>query len=439
MNATPKKKTAMTVSIRRYVLTGFLVVLLLGGGLGGWAALAHISSAVVAGGLVVVESNVKRVQHREGGIVGEILVANGDRVKAGDLLVRLDDTLVKANLGVVMKDLSERKARRARLEAERDGAESITFPDDLLAEMKDDAEIRRAVEGQKTLFQARRTTLKGQDDQLRERIVQLKEQIEGLEAQKVAKADESKLIEEELAGLDELYKKGHVPVTRIIALRRDAARLKGEAGALVSQIAVNKGKIAETELQILQTRRDFQENLLRELQEVQPEIASLEEKRIAAEDQLRRIDIRAPISGLVHELAIHTVGGVIQGGETLLSIVPQSDALVIEAKLSPNDIDQVAAGQSAVVTFSAFNRRTTPQLNAEVLTVSPDLSRDEKSGVAYFTARLKLKDGETARLGDKQLLPGMPAEVFIATGDRTVISYLIKPLADQVRRTFREQ
>ncbi len=435
---TTGKTTAMTKAIRRYLLVGALVIVLLAGGLGGWAALARISSAVVASGVVVVESTIKQVQHREGGIVGEILVKNGDRVKAGDLLVRLDDTLVKANLGIVSQDLYERKARRARLEAERDGADEITFPKDVLAHTNN-AEIARAVEGQKTLFAARRTTLKGQVDQLRERIVQLREQVQGLEAQKDSKAAESKLIEEELGGLDELFKKGHVPITRIIALKRDATRLKGEAGALVSQIAVNKGKMSETELQILQLRRDFQEKLLRELEDVQSEIASLEEKRIAAEDQLRRIDIRAPISGLVHELAVHTVGGVIQGGQTLLHLVPEGDTLVIEARLSPNDIDQVEPGQSAVVTFPAFNRRTTPQLNAEVVTVSPDLSRDEKTGAAYFTARLKLKDGEAARLGDKNLLPGMPAEVFIATGDRTVISYLVKPLADQVRRTFREQ
>ncbi len=428
----------MAASIRRYLVFGMLVLVLLIGGIGGWAVMARVSSAVVASGLVVVESSTKRVQHREGGIVGEILVANGDRVKAGDLLIRLDETLVRANLGIVMQELSERKARRARLEAERDEVTEITFPPELLARANN-SEVQRVLDGQKTLFAARLTTQRGQVEQLRQRIEQLNEQIDGLEAQKVAKNDESRLIEEELVGLQELHKKGHVPITRIIALQRDAARLKGESGALTSQIAVNKGRISETELQILQIKRDFQESLLRELQEVQLQIASLEERRIAAEDQLRRIEIRAPISGLVHELAVHTVGGVIQGGETVLQLVPETDALIIEARLSPTDIDQIEDGQPAVITFSAFNQRTTPQLNATVMTVSPDLSHDQKTGVSYFTARLRLNEGEEKRLGDKRLVPGMPAEVFIRTGERTVISYLVKPLSDQLRRTFREQ
>ena len=433
-----KKNAPVSRTITRYLVAGFLTVLLLAGGLGGWAAFARISSAVVASGLVVVESNLKRVQHREGGIVGEIRVKNGDRIKAGDLLIRLDETLVRANLEIIIAQLGEFEARQARLVAERDGNDKIEFPESLVNDVKD-PDVIKAVAGERTLFAARKITVGGQISQLKERVEQLNQQIEGLKAQRVSKALEIELINKELVGLEELHKKGHVPITRINALKRDGARLAGEEGAFVSQIAVTKGQISENQLKILQVESDFRETVLKELQEVQAKIAELRERRVAAIDQLNRVDIRAPISGFIHELTVHTVGGVIQPAETVLQVVPEGDALVVEARVSPTDIDQLSLGQPAMINFSAFNQRTTPQLHGSLKRISPDLSRDEATGAYYYTVRLKVDDGEMERLEGLVLLPGMPAEVFITTGNRRVISYLVKPLTDQLRRTFREQ
>lgn len=432
------RPSPLSKSIRRYLIVGFLTVALLVGGIGGWASFSQISSAIVASGLVVVESNTKRVQHREGGIVGAIHVKNGDRVKAGELLIRLDETLVRANLEIITSQLFEFEARLARLEAERDRLESVTFPE-FLTKGVTDPDVIKAVTGENTLFAARQKTLTGEIDQLRERAEQHREQIVGLKAQRESKAREIKLIKEELVGLLRLQKKGLVSNTRITALNRDVARLVGEEGSLVSQEAVTKGQISEIELKILQVERDFLEIVLKELQEVQAKIAELRERRIAATDQLNRIEIRAPIPGYVHELTVHTVGGVIQAGETVLQIVPEGDALVIEARVSPTDIDQLRTGQRAQINFSAFNQRTTPQLKGTVKRISPDLSQDQQTGAYYFTMRLELNEGEVDRLGGLELVPGMPAEVFVTTGDRTVISYLVKPLSDQLRRTFREQ
>ncbi|MCW2308216.1 HlyD family type I secretion periplasmic adaptor subunit [Rhodobium gokarnense] len=434
--AKPEKPVSQTIG--RYLVAGFVAVALLAGGIGGWAAFAHISSAVVASGMVVVEGSAKEVQHREGGIVGEIRVKNGDRVKAGDLLVRLDETLLRANLEIIAAQLVDYEARMARLEAERDQRDSIDFPDHLLgAGVKPDAV--KAVEGETTFFIARKSAVEGQLAQNREKIVQLNDQIVGLEAQRRSKREEIELIEKELEGLEELHKKGHVPVTRINALKRDAARLVGEERAFGSQIAVTKGQISETQLKLLQVERDFRESVLKELQDVQAKVAELRERRVAAQDQLNRSDIRAPVSGIVHELKVHTVGGVIQPGETFVKIIPIADSLVVDARISPVDIDQLQAGQPARVTFSAFNQRTTPQLSGKVKTISPDLSFDQATNTSYYTVRLDIADDELARLGELVLVPGMPAEVFITTGDRRVISYLVKPLADQFRRTFREQ
>lgn len=432
------KPSPLGRSIKRYLFAGFVVVALLVGGIGGWAALANIASAVVASGVVVVESNSKRVQHREGGIVGQIHVKSGDRVRAGQLLIRLDETLVRANLEIVTAQLSELEARLARLEAERDGLDHVKFPRHLTDDVTD-PDVVKSVAGERVLFEARRTSMAGEIDQLRERAKQHREQIDGLKAQRASKEGEIRLIKQELEGLLILQKKGLVSNTRITALNRDVARLQGEEGALVSQIAVTRGQISEIELKIIQVERDFREEMLKELQQVQAKIAELRERRIAATDQLNRVDIRAPIDGFVHELTVHTVGGVIQGGEVIMSIVPEGDALVVEARVSPTDIDQLRVGQPADITFSAFNQRTTPQLHGAVHRISPDLSTDEKTGTFYFTIRLRLNKGERNRLGALELLPGMPAEVFITTGDRTVISYLVKPLTDQLRRTFREQ
>lgn len=429
--------------MRRYIVVGIASVGILVVGLGGWAAVANISGAVVAPGQVQVKGNSKRIQHREGGIIGKIEVKDGDRVNAGDLLIQLDDTLVRTNLAVIEKQLVEFTARETRLIAERDDLSDVTFPEWLSQlganDSADGRNALNAMRGEERLFVTRREMLTGQVAQLKERIQQFELQSEGLVSQRDAKDEEIQIIDAELESLQDLLDRGLVSKPRVLELQRNTTRLRGEHGALISEIAVAKGRISETRLTIIQTAQDRQEEVLSQLREVQAEIVRLTEQRIAARDQLRRIDIRAPQNGIVHELAFHTIGGVIQPGETILNVVPDGFDLIVEARVTPTDRDQTAAGQAAVVTFSAFSQRTTPQMHGTVETISADLTVDEATGASYFSAQIALNEGEKERLGDLELVPGMPAETFIQTQKRTVLSFLLKPLSDNLRRAFREE
>ena len=423
-------------SLRRHLLAGLTTLLVLGGGMAGWAATTEIASAVVAPGLVVVDSHVKKVQHPTGGVVGEIRVREGDRVKAGDVVVRLDETVTRANLAVITKGLDELGARRGRLEAERDGLERVKVRPELVARA-DEPEIKDLVNGEERLFQLRREARAGLKGQLKQRVEQLREQIGGQELQARAKGDEIRLIQEELKGVESLYAKNLVPLNRVTALKREETRLKGEQGQLISGVAQAKGKISETELQILQIDQDLRSEVAKELREIGAKSSELAEKRIAAEDQLRRIDIRSPLDGVVHQLAVHTVGGVISPADALMLIVPQADDMAIEVRVAPQDIDQIRIGQDAVLRLSAFNQRTTPEITGRVSRVAADLIQDQKTGVSYYTARVATSPEELARLDGLTLVPGMPVEAFIQTGERTALSYLAKPLSDQMSRAFK--
>jgi HlyD family secretion protein len=423
-------------SIQRHLVCGITIVALLAGGVGGLAATTELAGAVIASGLVVVDSNVKKVQHPTGGVVGELRVRDGDRVKAGDVVVRLDETITQANLAILVKSLTELGARQGRLEAERDGAKTVAFHAELVTR-KADPEVARVIAGEEGLFVTRRKAREGQKAQLKERIGQLKEQINGLGDQIKAKKREIELISQELEGVRDLWRKNLVQIQRVTALERDAARLEGERGALISTIAQTRSKITETELQILQIDQDLQTEVGKELAEIRGKAAELIERKVAAEDQLKRIDIRAPQDGIVHQSTVHTIGGVITAGEAIMVIVPQTDELTVESKLNPQDIDQVRIGQQAVLRFSAFNQRTTPELNAEVSRVSGDLTTDQRTGASYYTVRIALSEAEIARLGGLRLIPGMPVEAFIQTGERTVLSYLTKPFTDQASRAFK--
>jgi HlyD family secretion protein len=407
-------------------------------GLGGWAATTEFAGAVIASGQVVVNSNVKKVQHPTGGVVGELRVRDGDRVKAGDILARLDDTQTRANLAIIVKALDELAARQAREEAERDDADKVAFPADLLARM-DNPDVNKAVTGELKQFETRRAAREGRRAQLKERIAQLKEEIGGYEAQIRSKDNQITWIIKELEGVQELWKKNLVPYTRVTALERDKERLEGERGQLVATIAQTKGKITETELQILQIDQDMRTEVSKDLADIRGKTAELVEKKVAAEDQLKRVDIRSPLDGIVHQLSVHTVGGVIGPAEVIMLIVPEADALEVEARIQPQDIDQVRVGQQAVLRFSAFSQGTTPELNGEVIRLSADVSEDQKTGVRYYTLRIAVSQVEIDRLGGLKLLPGMPVESFIQTSPRTVISYLAKPLQDQLSRAFRER
>jgi HlyD family secretion protein len=425
-------------SIHRHQIVGLLVVGLLAGGVGSWAATTDISGAVVAPGVLVVDSYVKKVQHPSGGIVGEILARDGDRVKAGDVVLRLDDTVTRANLAIITKGLTELAARKARLEAERDGAEAITVPDEF--ELRsDDEQVAHVIAGEQRLFDLRKAARVGQKAQLRQRIEQLKQEIEGLTVQADAKSREVELIQRELEGTRELWTKNLVPISKLTMLERESTRIEGEKGSLISTIARAKAQIAETELKIIQIDQDLASEVAKELRETEAKIGEFVERKIAAGDELKRIEIRAPQAGIVHQSIAHTVGGVISAGEAIMLIVPDTDQLTVEAKVAPKDIDQLRLGQAAMLRFSAFNVRTTPEITGTVSEISADISTDERTGQSYYTIRVAISAEEISRLGDKALMPGMPVEVFVKTGDRRVLSYLVKPLSDQIKRTFREQ
>jgi HlyD family secretion protein len=425
-------------SMRRHLVAAIVVVLVLVIGVGGWAATAVISGAVVASGSIVVDSNVKKVQHLTGGIVGELRVRDGDRVRAGDIVVRLDETVTRANLAIVTKGLDELTARKARLESERDGSDTVIFPAQLLAGAGD-PDRAAAMDSERKLFNLRRTARNGQKAQLRERIAQLHEEITGLIAQQDSKAKEIALLERELAGVRELWKQNLVQLTRLTALERESARLDGERGQLIAAAAQAKGKIAETTLQILQIDQDIASDVAKELREVDGKIGEFIERKVTAEDQLKRTDIRAPQDGTVFQLAVHTIGGVITAGDPIMLIVPDADNLSVEVKVNPQDIDQLQLNQKAILRFTAFNVRTTPEIEGTVTRISADTSTDQRTGQSYYTVRIAMAADQVERLGDVKLLPGMPVEAFVQTGDRTMFSYLMKPLHDQFVRAFREK
>jgi len=425
-------------SIRRHLIVGLAVVVLLAGGLGGWASTAQISGALIAPGSVVVESNVKKVQHPTGGVIGELRARDGDVVKAGDVVVRLDDTVTKASLAIVTKNLDGLLARGARLEAEQRGLDKIVFPKTLLDRV-DYPDVKAVMASESKLFEVRVNGRAGQKSQLRERVTQLNEEIAGLTAQEKAKDQEIALVEKELVGVRDLYDKHLVQLTRLTTLERDMARLSGERAQYIASRAQAKGKITETELQIIQIDKDMISDVSKDLRETNDKIGEFVEREITAEDQLRRVDIRAPQDGMVLQSTVHTVGGVITAGDAIMLIVPQADDLQVEAKVNPQDIDKLQVGQKTLLRLSAFNQRTTPELNGIVTRLSPDVTSDQRSGQSYYTIRISMPPEEVARLGDVKLIPGMPVEAFVQTGDRTLISYLIKPLSDQLMRAFREK
>jgi len=425
-------------SIQRHLVAGIVVVVILVGGVGGWAGTTDLSGAVIAQGSIVVDTNVKKVQHPTGGVVGRVNVHDGDHVKIGDIIVQLDDTVTRANLAIVTKGLDEFGARKARLIAERDGADIISFPVDILARENEPA-VANALANERKLFELRRTARTGQKAQLQQRIAQLGEEIRGLSAQQEAKSREINLIQKELEGVRELWNKNLVPITRMTALERDSARIEGERAQLIASVAQAKGKIVETELQVIQIDQDLSSEVAKDMREVDGKMGEFIERKVTAEDQLKRIDIRAPQDGTVLQSTVHTVGGVITAGDSMMLIVPDADNLTVEAKVNPQDVDQLQLGQSAMLRFSAFNQRTTPEIHGTVTRISADTTADQRTGQSYYTVRVAMPNEEVLRLGEVKLIPGMPVEAFVQTGDRTVWSYLVKPIRDQLMRAFREK
>jgi HlyD family secretion protein len=413
-----------------------VTIAILFGTVGVWAVTAPLSGAVIASGKIVVESNVRRVQHPSGGVVAEIRVKDGDRVKAGDILVRLDETHAKASLALIEIELRRFQARKARLEAERDGLGRMEVPAELRSR-SGDAMIEQAIAGEIRMFESRRAAADVQRSQLRERIAQSYEEIKGLAAQIEARREQAGIIEQELAGVQKLYDQNLVALARLTALQREASRLVGERGSLISDTARVRGRIAEINLQLIQIDEDLRREVSTELRDVDGKIADLSERRTAAVDQLSRIDMRAPQDGLVHQQTVHTIGGVIGPAEQIMLIVPETDGLVVEARVEPAMIDRLRIGQNVVLRFPAFDSASTPDLHGQLSHVSADATTDQQTGASYFTVRATLGREQIARLEGKNLVPGMPVEAFIQTGARTALAYLIKPIEDQLARSFR--
>ena len=433
----PSPAPARQPSTRGLVGAAYATLFLLVVCLGGMAATISLSGAVVTSGRLVVASYPKPIQHLKGGTVAELLVANGDTVKANQLLIRLDETQTRANLGIVEKRLKELRTRAVRLLAEEGGQEALAFPEDLIAVSATDPDMAKLIDGEKRLFDARRLSQSRRKDQLGERIAQLGQQIEGLNAQIEGKRKEAALVEKETSGVGQLVGQQLLSITRLHDLQSQSARLEGELGGLISSVAEAKGKITETELQRLQIDDDVKSQSASDLREVQGQIAEYEERAIAARDDLAHIDIRAPQDGIIQDLAVHTSGAVITPGNPIMTIVPVQDNLLAEVRIAPQDIDQIFEGQKAIMRFSAFNQRTTPEISGHVVQISPDLTIDQKTGTGFYLVRVAPKEKDIPKLGAVKLVPGMPIEAFVETGDRTILSYLMKPATDQISRAFR--
>ena len=426
-------------SARAPLMLGLFALLLLLGGFGTWAVTANISGAVVAQGQVEVDQNRQVVQHPDGGVVASIAVDEGDVVAAGDLLIRLDPTRLQSERNIVRGQLDEVMARRARLAAERDEAPRITFPETLLARATREPDLAAQLAGQERLFLSRAQTLEAEMAQMDKRAAQIANQIEGLDAQAIALARQLELLKEELANQQILLEKGLTQVTRVLELQRGEARLLGQQGELVAQRAENEGRITEIEIEIAKLATSRREEAITQLRDIQTNALELAEQLRALDERLTRMDIRAPVGGVVLGLTVFAERAVIQPAEPVLFLVPQDRPLVISTRIDPIHIDQVFVGQEVVLSFPAFDSRTTPQLTGRVMTLSADALTDEATGAKYYTAELHLLEGETSRLPEGAvLIPGMPVDTFLRTNDRSPLVYLVKPLMDYFNKAFRE-
>ena len=424
-------------SMRNYQLIGFIGLIIVAGSIGAWSVLSSIQGAIIASGLTKVEGYSKKVQHGEGGIVTKINVKDGDRVEAGDLLIALDETEIKAQADILDALIAENLSKSARLKALRDNIEWIEFPSEVINQISN-SKIAEIITGQENLFKALRAARAGRSSQLEERIIQLNKEITGLEAQLTAKNEQLQLISTELETIEELHKKKLVSVTRLLSLKRERSSLSGQLGELDANIAKTHGRIGEIKLQIIQMDNEDRSKDLNELRDVESRLAELNERRVATRAKLKRTTIRAPQSGFIHQLAVHTINGVISAGEVVMLIVPELDTLIIEARIDPRDIDNVKVGQSARLRFTTFAQRSTPEIAGIVSYVSADITQIDNTTPPFFTAKIEIEEQELEKLGDNKLIPGLPAEVFIQTPAYAPMDYLLKPLKDQIEHAFRE-
>lgn len=430
----PQRQWAVTLPAS----IGFLALVLLVGGLGIWSTQTRLSGAVVATGVIEVETNRQVVQHPEGGVVGEILVRNGDMVDAGQLLLRFDDTFLLSELAIVENQLFELYARKARLIAESTNTSELVTPDKLQALATTHEAVARQLEGQVLLFNARKETQSNEIGQLTEQVAQIQSQTAGTEAQLISLRRQLDLIDDELTDQQSLFRQGLTPVSRIKALQREEARLSGDVGRLEAEIARLRGQIAGIEIEKLRLTARRQEDAITQLRDLHLQETEIAERRLALKERLSRLEIRAPVAGVVYDNQVFALHSVVQPGAPMMYIVPQDTPLLIAARVDSIHVDQIYRGQAVTLRFPAFNQRQTPELFGQVVNLSADAMLDEVTGMRYYRAEILPNLGEIARLDDQALLPGMPVETYIKTDDRTPLSYFTKPLTDYFVKAFRE-
>lgn len=425
-----------TWSAKRPLLIGILTLFVLVGGFGTWAVFAQITGAVIASGQIEVEQNRQVIQHPDGGIVAAILVNEGDMVAVGDVLIQLDAQDLQSELAVVEGQLFEIVARRARFEAERDLTDALAFDPLLTDEGVETTELRA---GQTRLFEARLDSVAQEKEQLARRGGQIISQIEGIRAQEQALAAQLALIQQELASQQTLLDRGLAQASRVMALQREEAALRGQAGELVASIAQAEGRITEIEIELLKLDAQRREEAITRLRDLQYNELELRERHRTLQSRMERLDIRAPVSGVVYGMRVFAERSVVSAADPLLYLVPQDRPLVITARIALTDIDQISPQQEVALRFSAFDQRETPELFGRVSLISPDAFQDETTGQSFYRAEIVLAEGEIGRLPDGfVLIPGMPVDAFIRTARRSPIAYLTKPLADYFARAFRE-
>jgi len=425
-------------SLRAPATVGIAAILLFFVGLGGWAALFEISSAVQGVAVIRVESQRQAVQHTEGGIVKELLVKDGDLVQKGQVLIRLDDTNAKANVDLLSGQYYGYKAIEARLEAERDRQGEVVFPADLMA-LRDNPDVKRLMSIQVDQFTNRRKSLEGQISVLQQRQEQARQQINAYQAEVAAADRQLALTNDELNGTVELYQKGYAPKTKVLALQRQSAQLAGQKGDYQANIARAKDQIAEADMQIAQLQKDRDTEISDQLRDMHGKLIDLEPRFVTARDNLARTELRAPQTGRVVALTAYTVGGVIQPREHVLDIVPVDSPLIVEGQFRPEDIDDIRVGAEAQVHLTAFKSRITPAVRATVMEVSADRLQDPRNGAPYYLVRVELDKSDLDQLPNVKLTSGMPAEITIPTEKRTVLDYLLSPLAQSFRHALREK
>ena len=430
--STPPLKTDLSHAGRIGIVAGLTLLIMVFA----WAFMTPINGAVIASGSAVVSGKPKVVQSLDGGIVDEIRITDGDRVQAGDVLLRLDPTLLQINLEMYRNRLAETRAEISRLQAEQMSTRTLSFDYD--TQYIEDLPLTQINAGQMEIFQARRDVMKGREDQLREKIAQFYNQISGVDGMIKAKRDQLAFVEKELGDVSALHAEGLAREGQVLELQRSRSRLLGDISEHQSEMARIRNSIRDTELEILQSERQFKEQVVTDLREAVTEAEELLLQIVTASKQLERIEILSPVDGIVHEMQIFNEGGVVPPGETILQIIPVSEGVDFEVRVDPNAVDQVIEGQRAKVVFTAFNTRTAPEIFGTVSSISPDSVTDPATGQSFYRVALSIPPEELSRLKDHEILPGMPIEAFLQTGERTVLSYLTRPLSDQLRRAFRD-